>query len=410
MHSWSPTVEGFRTLFRKPALPLAEIAWRWSFGAAAFVLCICAMAEYLDSLPVSGRNLLLLRSAHPALVSHALSQIVRGSGVRVVLAASFLLAGLTLLWILLASIGRAATMKPMLESIRDRVRHLATLSQDVSPQAQGDSMQYGTVRSMAGLSFLRAALGLATILSGVGAVVVGSLLSTAKHPHPALAFFVFASFAFATAFSWIVLNWFLSIASMFVGRDGQDTFGALTSAERLVRERFGAVFAVSSWFGLAHLTLFVLATSAVGLPLSLAPIVPPGFILAAMLLITLIYFAIVDSLYVGRLAGYAAILEAPVLQLRSALPQGLGHRMPDIQAASAMVEQDDLILSDQPQPAASLMGTEHPQPLSALQPERAMVDQNELILGDERSSELPAPSVPRQDASLPPSSSGNTKP
>jgi len=84
--------------------------------------------------------------------------------------------------------------------------------------------------------------------------------------------------------------------------------------------------------------------------------------------------------------------------------------MPGIQPASAMVEQDDLILSDQPQPAASLMGTEHPQPLSALPPERAMVDQNELILGDERSSELPAPSVPRQDASLPPSSSGSTKP
>src|SRR5262245_52973523 len=124
MYTWSPTLEGFRTVFRKPSVSLAEISWRWSFGAAAFLLCSSAMVEYLDSLPVSGRNLLLLRSAHPALISHALSQILRGSGARLVLAASLLLIALTLLWIFAASIGRVATLNALTESIRKRARVL----------------------------------------------------------------------------------------------------------------------------------------------------------------------------------------------------------------------------------------------------------------------------------------------
>ena len=30
----SPTLEGFRILFRRPSLVMAEISWRWTFGLA----------------------------------------------------------------------------------------------------------------------------------------------------------------------------------------------------------------------------------------------------------------------------------------------------------------------------------------------------------------------------------------
>jgi len=363
------------------------------------------MIEYLDSLPVSGRNLLLLRSAHPALVSHALSQILRGSGPRLVLAASLLLIALTLLWIFAASIGRVATLKALVESIRKRARDLELPA--VEPSVIGEQLpvRKSAVRSIAVLSFLRAALALAGVVSVFGAGLLSRLLSSDKHPHPALAFFVFASAMVGIAFAWLILNWFLSLAAVFVERDRKSAFEALSDAERLVRERFGAVFAVGAWFGLAHLTLFLLATSAIGFPLSFAAIVPPGLTLLTMLLITLAYFAMVDGLYIGRLAGYIAIREAPPLaQFAVAssvgIPPYLSTEGSDL---DAMVDQQELILSDKglresresSSPSQCDVGPTH----SASQ----MVDQNETILSDDAAPEprLDLPETPDGASRLP---------
>src|SRR6266478_3272911 len=55
----SPTLEGFQALFRLPALGLAEIAWRWSFGLAVTALLAFSFREYLSTLPVTGGNVLV---------------------------------------------------------------------------------------------------------------------------------------------------------------------------------------------------------------------------------------------------------------------------------------------------------------------------------------------------------------
>lgn len=73
----SPTLEGFRAILRRPSFGLAEIAWRWSFGAAAGLLLIFSFFEYLDTLPVSQGDLLLLRTSQPVLVSRAVVHIFR---------------------------------------------------------------------------------------------------------------------------------------------------------------------------------------------------------------------------------------------------------------------------------------------------------------------------------------------
>ena len=49
---------GFRLLFRRPLIPLAEIAWRWTFAAAAWLLGIAFVFEYLGSLPVTNADTL----------------------------------------------------------------------------------------------------------------------------------------------------------------------------------------------------------------------------------------------------------------------------------------------------------------------------------------------------------------
>jgi hypothetical protein len=81
--------------------------------------------------------------------------------------------------------------------------------------------------------------------------------------------------------------------------------------------------------------------------------------------LALVYFAMADSLYIGRLAGYVAILEAPptpppvlatvqAMQFppagisESAYPSALG-----MGAENATVDQDETILSDVDPPSGT---------------------------------------------------------
>jgi hypothetical protein len=356
MATWSPTIEGFRTIFRRPALSLAEVAWRWSFGAAASVLLGLSFIAYLDTLPVSNPDQWLLRTRQPFLISQAFSHILRGSALRVAFASVVLFSALALLWILFAALGRAATLAPLLEYIRERARNLqkeAARANEISAYATTDldpGYSRWRLRSLAGLHFLRAGLALAACAGAIGAVILAGFASSKAHPHPATAFFLASLIGLLVWLLWSSVSWFLSIASIFVVRQGEDTLGAVSGAVNLCRERLGPVVAVGTWFGLAHFVVFVAATSVVAFPLALLPAVPLGLVLSAILLLTLGYFALVDTLYIGRLAGYVAILEAPPAPIEAPIfpPEPSTPQSLSIQPEAAMVDQNETILSDTP--------------------------------------------------------------
>jgi hypothetical protein len=355
MSTWSPTAEGFRTMFRRPALSLAEVSWRWSFGAAACLLLGLGFLAYLDTLPVDRTDMLLLRSRQPALVGKAFSHILHGSALRIALASIILFTALVLLWILLASLGRGATLLSLLDHIRQRALHFAgaagtTSAPETSKLVSTDTVHNWRFRSLAGLHFLRAALALAAGAAATGAAILAGFVSTKSNPHPGLAFFLAAGAVLSLWLIWSLISWFLSIASIFVVRQGKDTFAALSTAIDLCRERFGPVVAVGTWFGLTHLVLFLVATSVVAFPFAFFPIVPLAIVLTAVFLLTLAYFAFVDSLYIGRLAGYVAILEAPTTP-PPAVPLAIappGTQGPVTSSEIAMIDQDEPILSDIP--------------------------------------------------------------
>src|ERR1700683_2357347 len=114
----SPTLEGFRAIFRRPSLGFAEIAWRWSFGATTALLITLSCFEYLDTLPVTRGDLILFRTRQPVLISQALGHIVRGSGFRLVETFVVLALALTVGWIFVAALGRAATIKTLVAYFR----------------------------------------------------------------------------------------------------------------------------------------------------------------------------------------------------------------------------------------------------------------------------------------------------
>jgi hypothetical protein len=352
----SPTLEGFRAAFRRPSLTFAEMAWRWTVGAVACTLFLFSFIEYLDTLPVTHGDATLLSTRQPLLVGRAISHILRGSLNRAVFAVLFEALALALLWIIVASLGRAATVRALITHFRRDVNTNTDLTGSVHETADEDardrhgenrdSVRPCKFRALLTLNFLRVAVALAALLAFAGAAILASFTSSAKSPQPGMAFILFLLLAGLIFTVWPVLNWILSLASIFSIRDGADALEALAAAGTFSRDRAGPVFAVSTWTGIAHLVALSVAGTAVSLPLAFIQFVPPRLIIAAIVLLTLAYFAIVDWLHIARLAGYVCIAELPdsvaIPALLSAPPStGEGP----LQSA---MDLDEPILSDLP--------------------------------------------------------------
>ena len=362
----SPTLEGFRAAFRRPSLTLAEISWRWTVGATATALVGFSLLEYLDTLPVTGGDILLLRTRQPILIGQALGHIFRGSAPRIVMAELVAAVALTCLWIFAASMGRATTVRSLIDYFAERQKS-ANDGEELVPRtnAAAASQNGSRLGSLLRLNFLRAAVGLAAILGLAGAVILVHVVSTSlsnstapagatsanpappTDPAAGVAFLLFFPVAGLILVAWSTLNWVLSLAGVFAVCDAdarKDALGAISAAVSFCRERSGAVFAVSTWTGLAHLTIFVAATTVVSMPLSLAQIVPARVVLAAVALITVAYFAVADWLYMARLAGYVCIAEMPEELLAPIAPAPL----PASPAPRTTIDRDEPILSDVP--------------------------------------------------------------
>jgi len=354
--SISPTAEGFRAAFRRPSLTLAEIAWRWSVGITATVVFFSGLFEYLNTLPVTNGELLFLRSRHPYLVSQAIAHMLRGSLSRVVMSA--LVAGLmlTLLWIIVSAAGRLATVRELLNYFREGVTGYVSAAGDSGRDvASNVSTNGGPFPALVRLNFLRAAVALAAVCGLLGADILAGFASPDAHPRPGLAFLLFLPLAALVYLAWSSLNWLLSLAGVFAVRGSEDAVGAISAAVTLCRERAGAVSAVSTWTGLAHLVAFVGATTVVSMPLGLAPLVSWRLVVSAMVFITVGYFALADWLYMARLAGYVCIAEMPEALLASVpttpppVP-AVGMQVEPAIPLQTTIDREERILSDVPNP------------------------------------------------------------
>lgn len=283
----TPIRDAFTTLRRAPSLWFAEIAWRWAFGAATLVLAFLALWTWLDSLPVSRVDQVLLGSGSAPLIGRALNHIFNGSAARLVRAFAVLVPGMVLLWTVAAASGRAAILRTLMLESRAHWRSLLVVS------------------------FLRAMTAVAAGVSVLAAFIAFVRVATPVPPaegRPGAAWLIFLTLIFFIATCWSLLNWFLAVAPIYAVRSRRLS-DALSATLTNFRDHTGKWFWIGTAFGLIHLALF-LAFSAIGpMPLALAEVVPRWFTLLALLAITLLYFALVDAIHVLRLISYVAIAE-----------------------------------------------------------------------------------------------------
>ena len=327
-------------MFRMPVLGLAEISWRWSFGVAATAALLFAGREYLATLPVTAGEMMLFRSRQPAFILRALSQIFQGSAPRAAIALIVLVIALTLAWIVVASIGRVLTLKALLEYVRAAAGPSAGFRDMHDAEKPTNSTTRG-LASLLLLNTLRAALLLAGGLSVVGALLIAGAVSSPDDPSPGRALLIFWMLTMLIGVVCPLLNWYLSLAALFVVRDGASAFGGLAKVTGLCRERPGALAAIATWFGIAHAVVFVVASSAAAVPLGFAELLPAGMVFGGLLMVALLYFAAADFLYVGRLAAYLSLIEQPGIE-----EAGFGQS--EIGRKPVMPPSEDDILSDVP--------------------------------------------------------------
>jgi hypothetical protein len=341
----SPTLEGFRAAFRRPSLTFAEISWRWTLGTTTCALFLFSLFEYLNTLPVTKGDAALLSTRHPALIGRALAHIFHGSLNRAAFASLLGALALAFLWIVSASLGRIATVRALLDYFSER-RDINS-----SVPATRDSVKSRPFRTVIALNFLRVALMLAALFALVGAAILVNFASPAATPRPGLVFTLFLPLAGLICVAWAALSWLLSLAAIFSVRNGEDALAALSTAIVFSRERAGPTFAVSVWTVLAHFVAFSVASTAVSLPLSLIQFAPSRLVMAAVLFVSLLYFAVVDWLYIARLAGYICIAEMPEAPASSAtttIPPTSGQQFMSSGPVETSIDRDEPILSDLP--------------------------------------------------------------
>ncbi|HLK32499.1 MAG TPA: hypothetical protein VKT29_05375 [Terriglobales bacterium] len=278
MSASSALRKGVEAIRRQPALLLAELSWRWCFASAAWLIVASLVIEYLRSIPVSWREQMLVQSGEPLAALAALAHALRGSAVR--LAAGIAVGGTTVavFWIICAAVGRLATLRALVQN---------------APRWPW--------RALLGLSFLRAGLWLAAVLSAGAALILSSRVADPA-PRLVLAVVLFACIWLV----WALLNWLLSLSSIFVVRDGRDTLGGIAAAVEMVRGRFGEVVLTSLPFVLLHYMALAAALAAGILIFDrmLRASLDGGWALATT---SIAYFAYADFLYITRLAAYVGL-------------------------------------------------------------------------------------------------------
>jgi hypothetical protein len=255
--------------------------------------------------------------------------MLHGSALRFTAGGIVLALGLLVVWIVLSSLGRAATLKAMMEGL------------EITPSP---SLRRGTVSSLLALNFLRAANAMAALVAGIGAVFIASGAWASTHMSASSATRLWLLLLLLVWTAWAMLNWLLSTAPLFVAVDRVSAFVAISSTLRWYRDRLGSVLAAGTWFGLIHGGAFLTACSAVFTVLSMAQVLGAGPTLFLEFVIIAVYCAVADMIYIGRLTAYLVILGRDHFDLPE--PEAPPPMFPSTERTA--IDQSELILSDVP--------------------------------------------------------------
>jgi len=282
----SPLRSGLRELMQSPSIVLGEIAWRWGFGLTVWAVLLYTTLTFLAGIKISEGEWKVLRSLEPYSMQIVLAHILAELGPMLARWIPAVMPVLMVLWVLLASIGRAATLKALL--------------------SQPSAMNW---LGLIGINVLRVVVLVAAVLAFfAGGILIGVWVPPSPE-RSMLPGFLMLLLALVVGSLWSMLNWFLSLAPIFAVRDGRGAFASLRDSVELFHSEPGRYIAIAGALGIMRSLLIGVILLA---SLAAAGTAAQGQWQGALtfgVIVSLIYFALVDVLQIWRIAAYVKLAE-----------------------------------------------------------------------------------------------------
>lgn len=268
-----------------PAVIAGEIAWRWIFGISALALAFFAAIRLEHAIVIYPEEHEILGSRSPILITQAILEIAHRARSITAHLGIIVIPAILLLWIVAATVGRGYI--------------LARLN---SPNLTGPHWP-----ALLTLNLLRVATVALLVPTYYCCSFATTLVVKPYEPNYALAILTFLClFAIALAI-WSLLQWILSIACIYAGRQGFGAAASLNATLRLLRRNHRELFSISAQNSSAR-TLLALIFTLLALPTLAISSFPQAFWIVEIVLF-LVYCAVSDVLLLARLAAYVEVTD-----------------------------------------------------------------------------------------------------
>jgi hypothetical protein len=283
---------GFSTAFRRPAVWLAEVAWRWAFAVSAWLVIAYGVLLFLGSVPVSDADMLGLSGVIPSRVIPTIIHIFAGSGPKMARLALALLVALCLLSFLATSFGRA----PILRSLLVR--------------------SAGRGSTLVGLNLLRAVGLCLVVLTYAGCAFLIAHSSTPQDPARPVSganvhdfSLLFGALACVIAWLWARIDARLTLAGIVSLRRDVGVVASLADATDLSVRRLSQFAWVGFVFGFIKLVLVVGAFLGVLSAFSMFAAFSTAMSFVAVAFVLAVYSALANFFTIGALAAQIRVIE-----------------------------------------------------------------------------------------------------
>jgi len=288
MNPPNPVTQGFRIAWRRPSLWVWEILWRWTFGLAALGLLFYAYRVLAGSISITEADALAWRNRDVMTLAASLAQIIVDNASVLLSLSLRILPAITLLWLVLSSVGRYGTLSSL-------------------AQSRGE-VGFGSVVWLQAARVLSMWLGTFALIATIG--IEGEIATGGAKPDFALYYIMVLPSLLVIAIVWSIINWYLALAPVCLCAGANSAWRALRMALALGRSHrpeFASASFLSMLLRVAGIMVaFVLCVATSGW---MGP--APRAYTTLVAVVTLAYFGFADFLFAARQASFVEIAVRP---------------------------------------------------------------------------------------------------
>jgi hypothetical protein len=302
--------EGFRILRTDSALLPLELLWRWSFGLGLLALLFFAYAHLRQAVLLSDADESAFTSRDPlAMATAAAGLIARAQPLllRVFVQVSAVAA---VLWVASAALGRGILTRMVVR--RFAVDYDLRIAQDAPRWISFAVLKMACVLML-----------LILVIGYLGGGLIAAAVDAPGQNVLTPALILMAALAVAGVV-WSYVNWVLSLAPIFVVRDGLSPLDSLVAAIAFIHRNHSHLAAIAIWNStLRGLAATLITLAGVG-TVALRGALPGWSITALVALETLVYLVVSDFFLLVRFAAYSSVAVRE-LSLCPVLPEASEH-------------------------------------------------------------------------------------